>query len=375
MAVVIFKALEKCNSNCLYCDVVKKQSDTVMPYDLLELVFLRMDDFLRANPEEYIEFIWHGGEACLLGVEYFEKALEIQNKHCPQTKSRIKHCIQSNLTIITEGLIDIFKRLGIDMIGTSFEPLPGIRGMGPERDSALYNRLFMRGLRLLEKHRMPWGLIYVVNKRSLGKTREIFHYLNNLSLRAQPMFNKIYVYTGNEYDLDITPEEYADFLGEVLELVWSNPTRYRRIKPIASILDVVEAGSKMMCDYSGECAYRWLYIGPDGRLSHCGRAGDFGFIEYGNIREKSMVEAMKDPRRKPLESRQSTLPETECRECRFWGICHGGCPMDAHYYTGSFSQPSPNCAWIKRFVRDYFEPITGLKVDMPPEVSAVPRVR
>jgi uncharacterized protein len=105
MAVIIFKAIEKCNSNCIYCYVIKKQQDEVMNYDLLKLIFTRIDDYLKENPDETITFTWHGGEVCLLGPEYFKTAIKIQDECCSETKSRIEHLVQSNLTIITQEFI------------------------------------------------------------------------------------------------------------------------------------------------------------------------------------------------------------------------------------------------------------------------------
>jgi uncharacterized protein len=367
MAVVIFKALEKCNSNCIYCGVVEKKQKNVMGYDLLETVFRRMNEYLCRFPEEEIAFTWHGGEACLLGVDYFRKALELQNLHCRETSHRITHLIQSNMTVITQELIDVFKEMGIDRIGSSFDPLPGMRGFGPERDSRKYNELFFRGIELVEKNGLSWGVIYVVHKRSLQDPIGIFRYLSNLNPASTPQFNKIYLYNGDEYGLDITPEEYADFLGALLPVYWERRSRIQDMKPISTVIECIEGRGNLVCDFSGKCTNRWLYIGPTGRLSHCGRSGDFDFIDYGDIRETSIRDALYHEKRTPLAERQGTLPRGECEGCRFWGLCHGGCPMDAYGRLGDFYKPSPECAWIKRFVEKYIEPFTGYSVDMPPE--------
>jgi len=366
MAVVIFKPLEKCNSNCLYCGVVQKKQDLVMDYDLLEIVFNRMNEYLEANPGEKITLTWHGGEPCLLGPEYFRKALDFQDRHCKETKDRIVHIIQSNLTIITQELIDLFKEMGIHTIGTSFEPLPNIRGPGKDRDSDVYNRLFFQGVDLVEKNGLGWGCIYVVHRRSLGRAREIFYYLTNMNLKSQPTFNKIYLYSGDEHNLNITPEEYADFLGELVPLYWENRIRYAQLKPISTFIEAIERGNNMVCDYSGRCAHHWMYIGPDGKASHCGRSGDFAFIDYGNIRDRTIHDILYDKKRDPIEERQLFLPENECKDCRFWGICHGGCPLDAYTAHGSFMKPTMNCSGIKRLLENYIEPVTGMEVNLPP---------
>lgn len=365
MAVIIFKPSEVCNSNCLYCGVVEKHRKVVMDYDLLETVFRNMNDYLTAKPGETIHLTWHGGEPCMLGVEYFRKALELQEKHCSRTKGRITHLLQSNLTIITQELIDVFKDMGIDRIGTSFEPLPNIRGFGPERDSDAYNRAFFKGVELLEKNGMVWGFIYVVHKRSLDKPIELFYYLTNMNPKAQPTFNQIYLYQEDKHKLAITPEEYADFLGALLPLYWENRNLYTDLKPVSSFINVIEGRGAMMCDYSGICSHNWMYIGPEGEASHCGRAGDFGFIDYGNIKTRTMIEIMNDKQRDLFKNRQKLLAEGECNGCRLWGMCHGGCPLDAYSAYGDFLRATPNCPGIKRLVENYIEPLTGLSVDMP----------
>ena len=80
-----------------------------MDFELLELLFIRMNKYLVGHPLETITFTWHGGEVCLLGSDYFNTAIRLQEKHCPDTRSRINHQVQSNLTLINQDIIDAFK--------------------------------------------------------------------------------------------------------------------------------------------------------------------------------------------------------------------------------------------------------------------------
>ncbi|MDR0206327.1 MAG: hypothetical protein LBI45_03600 [Bacteroidales bacterium] len=89
MITLIFKAVEKCNSNCIYCGVIKKRQDVIMQFDLLQNILIKINDFLINNHSEEITFTWHGGEVCLLGSEYFQKAIELldcmySNKSLPK---------------------------------------------------------------------------------------------------------------------------------------------------------------------------------------------------------------------------------------------------------------------------------------------------
>jgi uncharacterized protein len=371
MAVVIFKAIEKCNSNCVYCEVIKKHQDVVMNYELLKLIFMRMNDYLTENTDESITFTWHGGEVCLLGPEYFQSAAEIQDEYCSSTKSRIHHQVQSNLTLLTQEMIDALLNLGIRQIGSSFEPIHHIRGFGKKRDSEAYNRKFIEGVKLLNKNDMSWGVIYVVHKLSLTRPLDIFYYLTNLNPRSHPNFNQVKIFDDDKSELSVTAEEYAHFLGAIFPVWYKNKDRYPNIQPFSQYYkSVKDRDFSMICESSGNCSYKWIYIGPDGETSQCGRSGDYQVLSYGNIKEHTFADIMRNPKRDELAGRQTLLPETHCKGCRFWGICHGGCPLDAFMTYNSFDRPSTRCESTRIFIEKYFEPVTGLSVDFPPLYSA-----
>jgi uncharacterized protein len=366
MAVIIFKPVEKCNSNCIYCDVIKKQQEQIMSYELLELIYNRIGEFLEANPKEKVSLTWHGGEVCLLKAEYFHKAYELQQKHCKNVQHRIEHLIQSNLTLINQEIIDALKKLNITHVGSSYDFIPGVRGLGKDRNTKAYNKLLFQGFRLLEKNNMDWGFIYVVTRRCLDKPLDVFHHLTNLSPKAPPMLNIIYVYGDDPHNLAVTNEEFADFLGAIFPYWYKNRNRFPNIKPFVNFLKSYESNNSFMgCELSGRCAYRWVYIGPTGETSQCGRGGDFNLISYGSILDRSLQEIMSDKKRDEIDKRNVVLPEGECKDCRFWSVCHGCCPLDSIQEYNTFLKKSPNCVWVKNFLEKYFEPVTGYKFNVP----------
>jgi len=370
MAVVIFKAIEKCNSNCIYCDVIKKHQDEIMNYDLLKLIFIRMNDYLTDNPDENITFTWHGGEVCLLGPDYFKVALKFQDEYCSGTKTRIEHQVQSNLTLISQEIIDLFKKLGIKQIGSSFEPIHNIRGFGKKRDSHIYNRKFIEGIKLLNKNHFTWGVIYVVHRLSLKMPLEIFYYLTNLNTRSHPNFNQIKLFGEDKNNLAITGEEFADFLGAIFPVWLKNKDRYPNVQPFSRLLkNIKDRDLSMVCESAGICSHNWIYVGPDGETSQCGRAGDYSVLSYGNLINNTFEEIMNHSQRNQLAERQTVLLQKECADCRLWGICHGGCPLDAFMTYNDFMKKSPSCDATKIFIEKYFEPVTGLHVDFSPKYT------
>ncbi len=339
-----------------------------MPLDLLETVFYRINEYLSKHPEEEILIIWHGGEPLLLGIPYFEKAAQFQETYCPESGKRIRHAIQSNLTLLTEDYIPLFRRLRIDTVGSSYDPDPHIRGFGRSRDTQAYNRAFLRSTDLLEKNGINWGIIYVVTKRTLIDPVSTFNILCNLKPDGGFIMNPVIISNEGLMEYAITPEEYADFLGVIFPVWYAHLDRYKKVEPFSSLLsNVTRQGRSLSCEDSGRCAMRHWSIDSTGNVSQCGRSSDLGIMNWGGICEMSIDEMMKDKGLIELEKRSMRLKETDCKGCALFPICHGGCPIDGYVRYGSVSRKTGWCGAKKRFIAKYFEPVTSLKVENLPD--------
>lgn len=362
MPTIIFKETEACNSNCIYCDVVNRKKPKTISKELLEIVFDNINNYLIKNPKQQFEIIWHGGEPCVAGKEFFNNVINIQKNKCPETSDRINHAVQSNLTLIDQDFIDLFIKLGLKMIGTSYDPIQGIRGFGKNRDSIAYNKSFFNGINILEKNNIQWGFIYVVTKRVIKEPLKIFYILSNMKLSGNFNFHPVLLlHNKDEYDVGITPSEYANFLGTIFQIWWQHRHIFSEVDPFKNYLNLYLGKGNLNCNDSGSCAYSHVYIGPEGNLSHCGRTSDWDVISYGNIKERTLIDVFNDDIRKILKSRKSLLRENDCKNCEYFNICNGGCPIDSWNKHGDFLHKTEWCSVNKIFLKKYFEPITGLK--------------
>jgi uncharacterized protein len=333
---------------------------------MLKLVFSRVDQYLNENPKEHVNLTWHGGEVMLLGADYLNMAARLQAECCPTTKGRISHGIQSNLTLLDAKLIAALRTLGITSVGTSYDPQDNVRGFGSSRDSDSYNKRFFKGVSLLEESGMKWGLIYVVTKKSLAAPKELFYFLTNIA--GNLMINPVLVEGGNQGDLGITAEEYADFLGEMFKVWWPHRELYGFIRPFTEYHGLyTKTGNGLICTRSGKCGENHMYIGPQGQLSHCSSSADWNLVEYGNIENTTIGEVFSLQKRKDWAERSEVLSAGDCKDCRFWGICHGGCPMDSKAAHGDLRHKSNWCDGTRLFLTKYFEPITGLHYEGGPD--------
>ncbi|MGA3009641.1 MAG: SPASM domain-containing protein [Terracidiphilus sp.] len=359
MATVIFKATDACNAQCVYCDVAHNENAIreKMPYEMLELFFSRINDYLLAKPDDTMGITWHGGEPLLLGPDYFAKALEFQQKHCEKTAHRIRHNIQTNLTLFKREYVPVFKQLGVTNFGTSYDPYTDLRGIGATVDANLYKRKFIESARLVEREGFSWGMIYVVTKLSLSRPLDIFWFLMNLNPLGSVMFNPVYLRDKKLSYLDITPEEFADFLGAIFPVWWKNRWHMPTVEPFRMMEESLIRGSRaMICCDSGICAKTHFGVAPDGAFFQCGRSMEWGLLGLGSIRERSFVDVLEDPAKAKMLKRTKLLGETECKGCGYWDVCHGGCPLDGWLKTGSLMSRSRMCAAKKIFLEKYFEP-------------------
>ena len=71
-----------CNLSCSYCYTSKiKNSKKCMPAETLKKV---IDYFFRDQND--IEFIWHGGEPLLAGLNFYQKIVKFQYKWTQEGK-------------------------------------------------------------------------------------------------------------------------------------------------------------------------------------------------------------------------------------------------------------------------------------------------
>jgi uncharacterized protein len=367
MKVIIISLTEKCNARCSYCEVIKRKPPLVMPLELVEDIIKKTNDYLELNAEEEIQMIWYGGEILLLGVEYFRDILSSIDLNCPRTRSRIRHVFQTNLTLINQEYLDIFKKIGICSIGTSYEPLANIRRLEKDDSSASYNQLFFRGIDLLKKNDFEWDFVYVVTKPALQEPLKLFYHLTNMN--AKFVFHPVLLPPREDDQMSISGAEYGKFLGDVFGVWWEKKDRYPQVEMFNRMIKKFDDYKKNMvgnlfgeCSTSGNCAFDWAFINPQGDSSQCGKADLYGCWSYGNIGSSSLSEIMNNQKRRQFIDRRDELVRTECRNCRFWNICQGGCPMESFLKTKEISHKTFLCAATKIFFEDYFEPVTGLRI-------------
>jgi len=341
---VIFKGTSRCDAGCRYCSVGSRAGGTISWEDF-ELVVSQLRALIQQRGITRLEFTFHGGEPTLLGAGFLDRAC------CAlaQLPVRLGLSLQSNLLSWNDELWEVLATHGV-CVGTSFDPLGSSRL--DAQGAPAHDRWRENYLRLAAQADAP-GAIFVVTRDALGRADEVLSAAAEMSSDAGRPFglqiNPIYPQGRAKGDAEalITPEEFGGFLIDAWEL-WERRGRDLRLTPIqqfaARLVDGTRQPASLSCSFGGQCGTSHVGIDHELNVAGCGRRLDSGAF-LGNLRDGSLTTLMEDSQeRRVLPGRDSALRDGACRECRFFDLCHGGCPDDAVLAGGGLLDAFPWCA-------------------------------
>ena len=110
-----------CNLDCRYCFYLEKErlypgtSGWAMPDAVLE-TFVR--DYIAAQDVPVVTFAWQGGEPTLLGLDFFRRVVELQQRYADGR--RIENAIQTNGILVDDEWAAFFAEHAF-LVGVSID--------------------------------------------------------------------------------------------------------------------------------------------------------------------------------------------------------------------------------------------------------------
>lgn len=341
--VMLKPAGAHCNLACKYCYYLEKTK--LYPTAQRHLM---SDEMLEQFTREYIEaqtmnqvlFTWHGGEPLLRSIDFYRKALSLQQKYAGGR--RIDNVIQTNGTLLTDEWCEFFAQ-NHWLVGISID--------GPQPDHDHYRltaagkpswKKVMQGIKLLKKHGVEWNAMAVVNAYNANHPLEFYRFFKENGcqfLQFTPIVERqtrhedgrtlASLADKNEIPLSeasVTPEQWGYFLCAIFD-EW---VRKDVGKIFVEIFDCTLANwmgiSPGICAYSKECGHAGV-MEHNGDVYSCDH---FVFPEYklGNIRDHSLIDMLYGEQQQEFSRlKHSSLPR-QCKECDMEFACHGECPKN-----------------------------------------------
>ena len=373
----------RCNLACSYCYYLEKETlfpDTrkfQMSDDILE-AFIR--DYIGSHDRlglEEISFSWQGGEPTILGVDYFQRVVELEKKYCPAGKT-IANAIQTNGILIDEKWAAFLKEnhflvgLSIDGPQELHDRFRLDRKGGPTFDKV------MAALGLLQEHKVPVNALTVINSHNAQKPKEVYRFLRDAGfefIQFIPVVERcpsggellagdpqLQFGTAIVTSWSVTANDYGRFLVEVFD-DWLKADVG---KVFVQFFDV-QLGLWMgepagLCWFSPTCG-QGLALEHNGDVFSCDH---YVYPEYriGNIQQTALSDlASSESQRRFGSNKLSSLPSC-CRDCTYRFACHGGCPKH-RFMKASNGESGLNyfCAAYKLFF-DHAGPTLQLMAQM-----------
>ncbi len=356
-----------CNLDCKYCFYLEKErlypgkERWAMPEDVLES-YVRQ--YIESQESPVVSFAWQGGEPTVLGVDYFEKVVEFQQKYADG--KRIENALQTNGVLLDDRWCEFLARNGF-LVGLSIDGPREIhnRYRVDKAGKPSFDRV-MRGMDFLKKHSVEFNTLTVVQRHNSHHPLEVYRFLREAGsgfMQFIPIVERVASAPGPEgltliapdfeesaqvSEWSVEPRQYGRFLSAIFD-EW---VRHDVGQQFVQIFDVsLEAwvgmqpslcvfrptcGEAMIIEHNGDLYSCDHYVYPENRL--------------GNIMDapiRSLVES--EQQHQFGQDKLDRLPRA-CLDCEVRFVCNGECPKHRFMRTPQ-GEPGLNylCAGYKLF--------------------------
>ncbi|MHB1191375.1 MAG: anaerobic sulfatase maturase [Armatimonadota bacterium] len=327
-----------CNLRCEYCFYLEKSA--LYPegaHRMSDEVLERLVSGYMATDQPVYAFGWQGGEPTLMGVDFFRRVTELQQKH-GRPGSTVSNGLQTNATLIDDDLAGHLSRYNF-LLGVSID--------GPEGMHDRYRRnaagsgshtSVLRGVECLRWHGVKFNALALVNSLNARHGGEVYRYLRDTGIGYHQYIPCVEF--GREYSVD--GESWGEFLCEVFDEWYAKDTRNVSVRLFDTLLALLVDDARNACHIGDDCRQYFL-VEHNGDVYPC----DF-FVEpalkLGNVMTHTWAEMQASEAYRVFGARKKEWSEA-CAGCEYRSYCMGDCPK--HRAQGL----SVLCSGWKRFFR------------------------
>lgn len=341
-----------CNLGCRYCYYLDKeklypQGSFRMPQVLLEEYIVQ---HIEACSDPVIRFSWHGGEPTILGLDYFRKIIELQQKHKPSDQ-QIWNGMQTNGVLLDEDWGSFLAQHGFS-VGLSLD--------GPQKMHDRYRitkggkptfEQTLRGYQILQEDGVSTDILCVVNDHNVKYPLEVYRFFKKIQaayISFLPMVERDENEEEGVNPMSVEAELWGDFLCAVFDEWIGQDIGRVKVQIFEEAARTAFKLEHSLCIFRQEC----------GDIPVIEHNGDFYSCDHyvdkehclGNIIETRLGKLLQSPEQRAFgRAKRDSLPKY-CRQCEVRDMCNGGCPKNRFIKTPD-GKPGLNylCAGYKKF--------------------------
>lgn len=352
----------QCNLDCAYCfylhkeDLLQQPQSPRMGDSLLEM---HIRQYIEAQTGDEVVFSWQGGEPTLMGLAFFERVVELQQRH-KKAGQRIENDLQTNGILLDDRWCAFLAQNNF-LIGLSLD------GPAELHDRYRYSKgnkptfaRVMAAVDLLHKHHVVFSVLCVVNRSNARRPIDVYRFLRDQVRPRMIQFipgvepvDFCSVAPGHWHgdklptvgtpaakpgspdsvvtDWSVAPDDWGYFLARVWDEWFKRDYGRVFVDQFENVISQMFGHGAQQC-VSGRICGKALAIEYNGDLYSCDH---FVYPEYklGNIGEIHEGDLAFSERQKQFAyAKSETLPRY-CKSCAHLELCWGECPKNRFVKT------------------------------------------
>jgi uncharacterized protein len=323
-SLLIKPASADCNLACDYCFYRAKSSlyRSTLKHRMSEKCLQRVIASYMGTEQAAYSFAWQGGEPTLMGREFFRKVVELQNRYGKPGAGVVANSLQTNATLITDELAELFAEHGF-FLGVSLDGPQAIHDVYRRNGSGNgSHRLAMKGIEILRKHGVDFNVLIAVNAANGDRPAEIYRYLvDNGAMYHQYIPIVEFDDHGDPLAFSVRGEQWGRFLNGIYDQ-WLPDAGRVSVRLFDSILASLVNGASILCTMGRDCR-QYLVVEHNGDVYPC----DFFVLpelRLGNILRTDW-RTLLESRNYEIFGRGKSRWNSVCDSCPYIRFCSGDC--------------------------------------------------
>jgi uncharacterized protein len=337
--VMIKPAGASCNLACQYCFYLPKKAlypgkQTRMNDTVLE-AFTRQ--YIEAQDIPEVTFGWQGGEPLLMGLEFFKKAISLQEKY-KKPGTNVSNTMQTNGTLLDDAW-GKFLHDNSFLVGISIDGPPAIHDTyrTDKAGTPSFKRV-RQGVNVLKRHHVDFNILCCVNAGNEDHPVEVYRYFRDVIKAEFVQFIPVVEKEGSgvskrsvsgagwgSFLIGVFDEWVRHDVGRVFVQTFDATLASWMHLPPAVCMCAETCGGALALEHNGDVYACDHYVDPD----HL----------RGNVMSAGLKASVDTPEQERFGlDKRGKLPQ-QCLDCDYLFACNGECPRNRIKEEGSSGNP------------------------------------
>lgn len=312
-----------------------------------EMLELFVKQHIAAQDVDDVIFAWQGGEPTLMGLAFYRRAVELQQRYA--AGKTIINTFQTNGILIDDAWARFFRQQDF-LVGISID---GDAALHDEwrvtRAGKSTHANVARAIQCLLRHAVEFNTLTVVNRTNVHHPLQVYQFLKSIGSRYMQFIPLVERRSASDHSMLATPSDkqaavmpwsveslaFGEFLNAIFDVWLRQDIGDIGIQLFEQTLAAWCGLPPQVCVFAPTCGSAFA-MEMNGDVYNCDH---FVYPQYalGNI-QNTTLRAMNNSEQNLRfgDEKRRTMAQ-ECHSCPWQFACHGGCPK--HRFLPADSGP------------------------------------